>query len=318
VSDTAIASSTDHGGSARLQPWLALAGVYILWGTTYLAIRVAVAGEPPFAVAAFRYLSAGVLLLLLTARDRKAPRLDLRTCARATVVASLLLVGGNGLLSLGERDVQAGAAALLVATVPLWLVLLEGLRMRALPRARVAAALPIGILGVGVLVGAGATGVPTVGAAIVLAAAVCWAFGSLAARQLALPASLRLSGMEMLAGGLMLALVSGSAGEWSRLSLHALRWQEIFALFWLVLPGSVVAFSAYGYALRNLPIATVGTYAYVNPVVAIGSAAVVLGEPIGLRTVVATALVVTSVGLTVGAGRSAQPRRSRRQTGTDG
>lgn len=289
-------------------PWLALLSVYLLWGSTYAAIRVAVHAVPAFTMAGLRYSLAGLILYPLA--RRRQPRPGLRAWMLAALIGALLLTGGNGLLSFGERDVPSGIAALLVASVSLWLVLLQRLVQGTRISRRALAGLLGGLAGVALLVApTGANGLAVGGATAILIASALWASGSLVSRSHSLGVDALLgTGMEMLAGGAFLLVLGGATGEWRHLHASAVNLHVGFAFAWLVVPGSLIAFSAYLYALRSLPTATVATYAYVNPVVAVAIGALLLGEPLHPTTVAAGAIIIASVALTI----SDQTRRSTR------
>lgn len=292
-------------GAARMgwvrerTPWLALLAVYLLWGSTYAAIRVAVRVVPPFTMAGLRYTFAGVILYPLVCRRGPSP--DLRSWMLAAVIGALLLTGGNGLLSLGERRVPSGIAALLVATVPLWLVMLERLIHGVRIRARALAGLLGGLAGVGLLVAPSAAyALPIGGAITILVASALWACGSLVSRNSRMAIDpLLATAMEMLTGGALLLAVGAASDEWPRLRLSRIGLDAGFAFAWLVVAGSLIALSAYLYALRTLPTATVGTYAYINPLVAVVVGAVLLGEPVHPRTAVAGSVILGAVALTI-------------------
>lgn len=291
--------------------WIALSTVYVVWGSTYLAIRVGVRHFPPLLFAGFRYVIAGVLLYPIAIRVRaRGSRLGsksdghktyVRPNARAwlacAIVGILLLFGGNGGVTYAERSLPSGFAALLVATVPVWMVLfarpLQGARIS--PRAL--AGLVVGLAGVAALVGNSVTGPGhLIDVGIVLCGAGSWALGSVSSSRLPLPSDLmQAAAMEMLLGGVALLLLGACTGE-----ITQLHWSEIpvagwIALAYLVIPGSIVAFTAYGYALERLPLTTVSTYAYVNPVVAVLAGAVFLAERLSWSEAVGGVLVVTAI-----------------------
>lgn len=282
----------------------ALAVVYVVWGSTYLAIAVAIETLPPFLMAALRFGLAGVALALWTARrgDWAGQRPDRRQWAAATVTGGLMLVGGNGAVTWAEQHIDSGVAALLVATVPLWMGFLAHLSGERL-RARAVVGLVTGFAGVGLLVGGSAGGGVAAGPAlVVVAGAAAWAGGSLLSQRLALPARpLVATAMQMLAGSALFALVGVAGGELSRLDVGAVSGRSLLAVAYLAAFGSVLAFSAYVWLLRNAATSLTATYAYVNPVVAVLLGWAVLGEPITGRTVLAGGVIVVAVALIVGA-----------------
>lgn len=294
-------STAERVTPAPVLPWVALAAVYLFWGSTYLGIRIAVETMPPFTMAGSRYLIAGALLYPFARRRARTSTVTREHWIGAAVVGGLLLVGGNGLLTYGEQTVPSGIAALLVATVPLWMVLLDRASGRQRLRAPVTAGLLLGLAGIALLVRPWADPeVDRPGALIILVASMLWAIGSLRSRSATLPQDpLVATGMQMLAGGAMLVLLGAVTGELGRLEVSGISWASVGAFTWLVGPGSIVAFSAYVYALRTLPTATVATYAYVNPVVAVVLGWVILDEQHTVGTLGAGAVIAIAVVLIV-------------------
>src|SRR3954471_6835685 len=286
--------------SQGMRGWGALGAIYLIWGSTYLAIRLMVETVPPALGAGVRFVVAGVAMLGLLAARRggvralRVTRSQLLWCA---VVGSLLAAGGNGLVTIAERDVPSGLAALLIASEPLWIVLLRGLT-----RDRVAGmtigGVALGFVGVGVLLlpGGRPDDVPIGMALLILVAALSWALGSFISPRVDLPRdpltstawSLLIGGTVLVAGGLL-------AGEGAEFDLSAFSAKSIAALAYLVVVGSIVAFSCYAWLLANAPISKVSTYAYVNPVIAVILGAVFLSERVAAATVAGMALVVASV-----------------------
>jgi drug/metabolite transporter (DMT)-like permease len=294
--------------------WAALVFVYLVWGSTYLAIRVGVQTLPPLLLAAARYLLAGGVLYPVAVRlgnreIRVSDQPGLRQWAAAAVIGTLLLAIGNGGLSYAEQTVPSGLAALLVATVPMWMVgasrLINGKSVG--PMAEIA--LVVGLIGVAVLARpTGASGALT-GQVVLLAASASWGVGSVLSGRLALPARpLVGAAMEMLAGGVVLLLAAAARGEFAQLHLDRVSPSSLVALVYLTGPGSLLAVSAYTLALKRLPTSTVATYAYVNPVVAVALGALLLGEAITENTLVGAAVILTAVALTLTARhRAIQP-----------
>lgn len=299
--------------ATRAQLVLAFAIVYVVWGSTYLAMRVALETLAPFPMAAARFLVAGTLLGgWVIARERpRAP--TARQWAWAALTGALLLVGGNGGVLWAEaRQVPSGIVALLAASLALWMALLDWLRPGGRrPGALVALGLLLGLAGVALLVGPGALAgggsIDPIGAALVLGGSLAWAAGSLLSRggrgRLAPPASPLLgSAMQMLAGGAMLALLALVDGD--RVTMAAASARSLGALAYLVVMGSLVGFTAYVWLMRHAPPSRVATYAYVNPVVAVLLGWSLYGEPLGARTAAAAGVVVGAVALiTVGRAR---------------
>ena len=288
------------GTASRAQVVAAFAAVYVVWGSTYLAILFAIETIPPFLMAGARFLASGAALYAWT-RLRGGPRPTRANWRAATVVGAFLLVGGNGGVVWAEQRVPSGLAALLVATMPLWMVLLDWWRGGGVrPTGRTWAGIAVGFLGLGILVGPaellGGGAADPLGAAVLLLASVLWAVGSVYSRRAALPESpFQATAMEMLAGGALLVLVGSAAGEWGRLDPAAVSGRSLAALAYLVVFGSCVGFTAYIWLLRHVEVAKVSTYAYVNPVVAVFLGWLLAGEPVTARTLAAAAVIVVAV-----------------------
>lgn len=285
--------------------WTALGAVYFFWGTTYLAIRVGVRTMPPFLMASVRFLIAGALLYAIAIRtgDREGDRPKREHWRSAAIIGGALLLGGNGLVSWAEQSVASGMAALIIATVPFWLVLLGKLVLRDRVSIREWLGIAAGLAGLVFLVNpAGGARVDPLGAVLLVVACISWASGSLYARSAPLPSRpLVGTAMEMLCGGVALGVVGVLAGELGRVDLAAISLESLLGLGWLIVFGSLVGFSAYVWLLRVTRTSLVGTYAYVNPIVAVLLGWAILGEPITLRTLVAGAVIVVAVALIVSA-----------------
>jgi drug/metabolite transporter (DMT)-like permease len=280
--------------------WSALVAVYLIWGSTYLAIRYAVETMPPFLMAATRFIvSGGCLYALRRALGDPAPQFV--EWRNAAIIGIFLLVGGNGGVVWAEQFVTSSLAALLVATVPLWMVLIDVLPPTGhRPNLIAVLGILIGFGGVVLLIGSAASGADTmnlVGAAMLIVASISWAIGSLYGRSATLPASQLLgTGMEMLAGGVALLILASAVGEWTRLDLAAVSPRSALALVYLTAIGSG-GFIAYVWLLRVAPTPLVATYAYVNPLVAVLLGYFLAHEPVTLRTWFAAALIIGSVAL---------------------
>ncbi|HKV30849.1 MAG TPA: EamA family transporter [Candidatus Dormibacteraeota bacterium] len=303
-------------GAARpgLRIWLALGTVYILWGSTYLGIKYAIDTIPPFLMGSLRFLVAGGVLYLLAIRtgDTRGDQVGGRQWLAALVIGGALLVGGNGGVILAEQYAPTGIVALLVATAPLWMAVIDRVVFgRRLPLLGVVGLL-IGFGGVAFLIGwPGAGRINLAGAALALAAPVCWASGSVFTRHVRLPKRpLVAAGMEMLWAGLVFAIASILTGEVGRLHWQHVSTTSIVALLYLIVLGSLVGFSAYVWLLRSAPLSLVSTYAYVNPVVAVILGGIFLGEAINARLVMAGGIIILAVALIVVARSRAasQPR----------
>jgi drug/metabolite transporter (DMT)-like permease len=286
--------------ASLLTIWLALLAVYLIWGSTYLAIRYAIETTPPFLMAAVRFIvSGGCLYALRRVLGDPPPKpVEWRN---AVIIGIFLLVGGNGGVVWAEQFVTSSVAAVLVATVPLWMVLIDGLRPAGhRPNLIAVLGIVIGFGGVVLLVGSAASGPDTMnlpGAAMLIVASLSWAIGSLYGRSARLPTSQLLgTGMEMLAGGMALLCLGSAVGEWTRLDLAGISVRSAAALLYLTVIGSS-GFVAYVWLLRVAPTPLVATYAYVNPLVAVLLGYFLAHEPVTLRTLFAAALIIGSVAL---------------------
>jgi drug/metabolite transporter (DMT)-like permease len=282
-------------GTARV--WAALAVVYVVWGSTYLAIDLAVETLPSFLMLAVRFFIAGAALYLLSSRGAGRPRLVHWRSALAVGGALLLL--GNGGVAYAVEHVDTGVVALIVGSVPLWMALLDRVvyGQRLAPVA--VAGLVLGFGGIAFLARPSGDG-SLAGVIVVLLGSLAWAAGSLYARHAPLPARpLQGASMEMLAGAALLALVGIGTGELGEFELGAASTSSLLALVYLIVLGSLVGFSAYIWLLKVAPTQLVGTYAYVNPVVAVLLGTLWLGEPITLNTLVGGAAIVVAVALIV-------------------
>jgi drug/metabolite transporter (DMT)-like permease len=295
---------------ASLVAWVCLLIVYVVWGSTYLAIRVGVETMPPLLMAAARNLVAGVIMfpVAMGARRRaiRAGQAVTRWPGRAEWVGcatvGVLLLVANGLVGVGEKTVPSGLAALLVATVPLWLLGFDAVLNHARLGLAPVAGLVLGLVGVGLLsgLGDGSGRVSAVGVIIILGAASMWALGTIMTRRVTIPSRPALaSGMELLCGGVALLALAAAGGEYGSLHLAEVSWQSWLALGYLIVIGSIVAFSAYGIVVRALPTATVATYAYVNPVIAVLLGTLILNERLTPAMFGGGALIVGAVVLVV-------------------
>jgi drug/metabolite transporter (DMT)-like permease len=278
----------------------ALATVYVVWGSTYLGIKVALEGFPPMLLGAFRFLLAGAVLYAWTGRGGRGGRPTRVQWAAAALAGTLMLVGGNGAVTWAEQRIDSGVAALLVASVPLWMAVLARIWQGERLRRMAIAGLLLGFVGVGLLVRPSGDGVSLWSSLVVLAGALAWAVGSIYVRRAPLPVSpLRGTAMQMLAGGAVFGVIGVAAGEGARLDLAAVTMRSAGALLYLVVFGSLLAFSAYTWLLRNAKPSVVSTYAYVNPFVAVLLGAVLLAEPVTGGMALAGAFILGGVALIV-------------------
>ncbi len=286
--------------------WAALAVVYVVWGSTYLAIRIVVESMPSLLSGAVRFLVAGLLLLglLVWRQGTGALRVTRRQLGSAAVVGVLLLVGGNGLVVLAEGSIPSGLAALLIAVVPLWVVVLRRL-FGDRPGAGALVGVALGMVGLVVLSAPSISGGASIGGVLMLmGASLSWSVGSFGSSRWPLPANpLAASAYEMLAGGLGCLLVALARGEEHGLDLATVSTRSWTALAYLVVFGSLVAFTAYSWLLSAAPLSLVATYAYVNPVVAVLLGWLVLGERLTLSELLGGAIVVAAVCVVVSTSR---------------
>lgn len=283
----------------------ALLIVYVVWGSTYLGIAIMIETLPPLLAAGVRYAVAGLLMLgALAAHARLSRRqasVERPTGAHwrsAFIVGTLLLLGGNGGVVLAELYIPSGIAAVLVATMPIWLAVFDAILSRRWPSGLVIGGLVAGIVGVAILLAPveGIDDLDPLGIGLVIGATISWAAGSLYARRAPLPRSQLLgTGLEMLAGGIVLVAAGSLLGEIGRTNVEDFSLRSLLALVYLTLFGSILAFTAYTWLLANVPVSTVGTYAYVNPIVAVALGAILLSEPITPRTLIATVIILGAV-----------------------
>jgi len=284
---------------------IALLLVYVIWGSTYFAIAKMIETLPPLLAAGARFAAAGLLMLGALAAYARFRRLrepvERPTAVHwrsAFIVGTLLLLGGNGAVVLAEQFIPSGIAAVLIATVPIWLAVFDALLRRRSPSGLVVGGLIAGIVGVAILLapGDGVDELEPLGIGLVMLAAISWAAGSLYARRAPLPRSQLLgTGMEMLAGGVVLVAAGGLLGEIGRTDVDSFSVESLVAFGYLIVFGSILGFTAYTWLLANVPVSTVGTYAYVNPIVAVALGGVFLSEPITPRTLIATVIIIGAV-----------------------
>ena len=289
--------------ASQTQIVLAFAAVYVLWGSTYLAIRFGVETLPPFLMAGLRHSIAGILLFAWV-RFSGTPGPERKHWGPAAIIGTLMLLGGNGLVSWAEKRVPSGLAALIVASVPIWLTLLHGIQKRSRPHGIVVLGLAGGLAGLAFLVApgrfAGGSHVDLAGAGALLSASLFWAIGSLYARRAKLPSSTLLAtAMEMLTGGAALLLTSGLLREWKGFSFAAVSTRSWLALAYLIVAGSLVGFTAYIFLLGATTPARVGTYAYVNPIVAVFFGWAFASEAVTPRMVIAALAIVGAVAVII-------------------
>jgi drug/metabolite transporter (DMT)-like permease len=299
---------TEPGRPSTARLVAAFAALYLIWGSTYIAILFAIETLPPLIMAGVRFLVAGAVLYAF-ARLRGTPAPARRQWGPAAVVGGLLLLCGNGAVVLAELTVPSGIVALLVALVPAWMVAFEWARPRGVrPTGRTLAGLVVGFAGIVILVGpaelAGQERVHLLGAVTVLLGSIAWAGGSIYARGADLPRSALLTtAMQMLVGGALLALAGLARGEAAGVDVAAFSLRSVLALAYLVVFGSLIGYTAYIWLLQVSTPARVSTYAYVNPLVAVFLGWALAGEPVGPRVLLAAAVIVGAVAVITGGGR---------------
>lgn len=293
--------------------WGALATIYVVWGSTYLAIRVMVETMPPLLSASARYVVAGSVFwaILRIAGGRERVRATPRQLAGAALIGTLLCFGGNGLVTVAERDVPSGLAALIMGAMPLWVLLMRAGHGDRVPRATLAG-VAVGFAGLAVLVlpGDRPGDAPLWAVLVVVAASVSWACGAFYSPRTALPRdALASTAWQMLFGGAGMLIVGLLAGEAGDVEPSAFSADSLIAFVYLISAGSLLAFTAFVWLLQNAPVSTVMTYAYVNPVVAVLLGWAILSEEITLTVVIGTAAIVLSVATVVRRESSVGPGR---------
>jgi drug/metabolite transporter (DMT)-like permease len=287
----------------KTKVWIALLALYIVWGSTYLAIRFSVETIPPFLHASLRFLISGAILYIWR-RAAGDPAPTTGNWKSTAIVGAALLLGGNGLVAWAEQTVPSGIAALLITTSPFWLVLFESMRAGGTkPTWQAILGLIVGFAGVFILIGpaeltGGEGSFDTFGVILLLLAPLFWSMGSIYAKGADMPKSTLLStGMQMLMGAVALFLVSVVKGELNGFSLGLVSMRSWLALLYLITFGSLIGFVSYGWLLHNAPISLVSTYAYVNPVVAVLLGSLFADEPLNGRILIAAAIIIGSVVL---------------------
>lgn len=298
--------------------------MYLVWGSTYLGIRFAIETIPPFIMGGVRFvLAGGALYLWMRIRGADKPRLvEWRSAA---IVGAFLILGGNGGVVWAEQFVPSGMAALLVAILPFWMVLLDWIRPNGVrPGTGVILGLIVGLAGLVILIGPSALnpsaasnhaarngeGVVLIGAIVLMLASLAWALGSIYSRYAPLPKSAFVAtGMEMFAGGMLMLLLALARGDHMQFDPAGISARSMLAFLYLTTVGSLVGFTAYIWLLKVEPASRVSTYAYVNPVVAVFLGWALAGEALSLRTVIAAAIIIGAVAL-ITTSRSSSPSRA--------
>lgn len=300
----------------RFRLFAAFAAIYLIWGSSYMAIVWSLQAFPPFMLGAARFITAGGILYAIAAM-RGGATFSRRQLLNASVVGALLPFAGNGALIFAQQRIPSGIAALIVATVPLWMVVIQTLVEHVRPGRQIWSGVALGILGLGILVsaGVGVAGAIHVPSALLLCAgSIAWAAGSIYSRGADLPASgLASAALTMLAAGLYFTLVAMAVGDHRTFSPADVSARSFLGLGYLSIFGSVIAYSAYIWLLQVTTPARVATYAYVNPVIAVGLGWLFLSEPISARTLTAAAVILAAVILITMAPPPGAAQRFRRR-----
>jgi len=301
----------------KARAWIALFAVYIVWGSTYLAIRFTIETIPPFLSAGIRFLISGAILYIFRriSGDSRPKKVEWRSAA---IIGLLLLLGGNGGLVWAELRIPSGIASLFIATTPLWMVLIDSLRPNGVSVNRMTwLGVIIGFIGIAILANpwqshTESPALDPLGMVVLVLAALSWSVGSLYSRQARLPSSSLLgTGMEMLIGSLGLFIFSAVIGEWNQFDPATVSMRSIGGLIYLILFGSFIGFVAYTWLLRNAPTPIVSTYAYVNPVVALFLGSVIAGETLDKQDIISALIILSGVILittakSLGVGKASQ------------
>ena len=295
--------------------WIPLIALYIVWGSTYLAIRFAVETIPPFLMAGTRFLVSG-LILYVWRRLAGDSNPTARQWRSAVIVGLLLVLGGNGIVSWAEQHVASGIAALMVASIPLWIAILDAARPGGIkPDWKIALGLLIGFGGITLLITSSRGLTPAddrdlLGLFALLLAALLWSIGSIYGRDSDMPESSLLgTGIEMLGGAAGLMLVATVSGEWVGLNISHISTASYLGLVYLILFGSLVGFVSYTWLLRQAPLSLVSTYAYVNPVVAVFLGAWLGSETINARIIISALIIIGSVAV-INLSKKNRPRQN--------
>ncbi|MBE0680501.1 MAG: EamA family transporter [Anaerolineales bacterium] len=281
--------------------WIPLLALYIVWGSTYLGIKVAIETIPPFFHAGIRFLISGIILVVWQ-RSTGQSMPTRKQWVSTAIIGTLLLLGGNGLVAWAEQFIPSGIAALIIGSVPMFLVVAEAIRPNGVkPNWQAILGLLIGFVGIFILVGpaeisGSTTKLNTFGVIALLAACLFWATGSIYSKSADLPkSSLMSTGAQMLMGSISLFIVSGITGELNNWEISAVSYRSIYGLLYLIFAGSLIGFASYGWLLQNAPISLVATYAYVNPIVAVLLGNWIGNEPLEPRIWLATVIIIGSV-----------------------
>lgn len=281
-----------------LLPWLSLLTVWIVWSSTYLGMATAVETIPPFTMTAGRFLLAAPILLAMgiPAWRRGTLQISGAELRSAALIGVVMLLGGPGLVGFGVKTLDSSLAALIVAMTPIWMSLFTAIQTHKAPRPAVFGALLTGLVGLGIMVGGPGGNVAIVPALLVLVSTLFWSGGTVMARFLPMPHHPFVnSGVQMLFGGLALLAVGGIRGEWDGFALADVSGRSWIGFLWLIVAGSLLAYSAYMYANETLPIEIVSTYAYINPVLAVVLGATLDNDAVGPNVLIGGGIIVLAV-----------------------
>ena len=281
----------------RLRLFLAIAAVWVLWGSTYAGMHVALGSLPPFAMAAMRFTVAGLILWVIAAAFGEG-RPSLATVRNALITGALLLLLGNGVMAWTVQFLPTGLNALLVSVAPIWMAAIDFAWKRRVPTRMAMIGMALGLIGMAVLLGPrSSASFPLVPAAIAVLGSVAWALGSIYQRYVVAEAPMLATALQMFFGGLLLAIEAALTGQWQQVHLATVTPAAWLALAWLVVCGSLIGYSAYLYTIRHAPTALASTYAYVNPLVAVVLGIVLFHERLTVLEGVAGAIIVAGVAL---------------------
>lgn len=290
----------DKAQPKKIEILIAFACVYIIWGSTYLGIRIAIEAMPPFFMAGSRFIISSLILYIL-ASIKGENKIKAAHWKDSYIIGGCMLLGGNGGVVWAEQFVPSGLAALLVATVPIWMVMFDWLNPHGKrPTRRIISGIVLGFTGVAIMISpaeiVGTKGINLFGALALLISTLSWAYGSIYSRRANLPKSKILTvSMEMFAGGTLLLLISVLAGEFKNLNFNDFTMRAVSAWVYLITFGSVIGFTAYIWLLDAAGPSRTSTYAYVNPVIAVFLGWIVLGEPLNIRILSAMLVIVLAV-----------------------
>lgn len=303
----------DSSRRGALLPWLALFTVWIGWGSTYLGMNAAVETIPPLMMTALRFFLASPILIAVAipAWRRGEIHLTARQVGSAGVIGFLMLVAATAMVGVTQKHLDSSFTSLLISLAPIWMALFTAIHLKKKPNPKVLSALVVGLIGIAIMAGGPGAGDISIFWTIVAASTtLAWSLGTVMSRYLDLPEHATLSsGLQMLIGGGILIVLSGIFGEWQQIDFAEVSTRSWTGLFWLVIAGSLISYSAYMYANRNLPIEIVSTYAYVNPMVAVILGATLNNEPVGANVLFGGTVILLAVVFIV-SGHIARPRRT--------